>query len=748
MTTSAEGASGRAYLGRVKYVSSSADGPRFARVVPLVRSTPDGMKWEGEVSDPEEEFPDRGEVFWWDVHETLESGTYVQFHIRPAPGYEPPRNPEKYQVASSRIPIEVLDLRGRASERELRQQLVEDGLLLPDEPLVRKVMIWYDPEEWVGPVRVERAGDENTWKLHRSEDLSRLTCFRPPAALNGSLDIAGPRLFVPPSADLGKRIGFRNWMPSSQLVGSLLARIRKLDREAFDALDTTYAVFDRYQEVLEEAGLTGDELEQYFARRDRIEELKEILARNEELLDEAVSALMSTPEVQERLESAEREIYEELKKPQEDRIARELREQEDLIAERTDRVKSAEQRLTGLREKIIQKEEELQEAVSSFRVRLRNRLQDLTESPEETFAEFTVLRELLGVPGPAEVHRDSTAGRESRSPDPKGVSPARSVREVMDEESAREVLGESFRNSGLSPLLGLQLHGLFLSGATPILTGEAAYAAVSAYADAVTGGTLTWIPVAPTVVAPQDLLGWFEPALREVVTHPGGLLDVLISGASGNEVHLVVLEGFNRAPVESYLSPLLECRADACAGRAARTVPVVGPGLVNASSRYYQLTRVGWPSNVLLALIPAAGTVSYPTGGTIWRHGALLDTGPSSLEPSASGVQQEPSRLSMELWERWRTASAEIDAGPIAEILRDLQEAIALGVDQSVTRAVYSAARVLSISEEVAIRLALESSWLPSTMDFPEDRIDQLERHGMRTPEIQRILEVAARLVG
>jgi hypothetical protein len=171
----------------------------------------------------------------------------------------------------------------------------------------------------------------------------------------------------------------------------------------------------------------------------------------------------------------------------------------------------------------------------------------------------------------------------------------------------------------------LTLHAAFVAGVTPVLIGERAYDLARLYASAAAGERLHWVPAGSSLMEPQDLLGRFNTSLGRIVPHPGGILDVIRDATISRELHLVVLEGFNRAPVEAYLLPILEAASAARQGDTNRSIPVASASVLSDDDPYCELSRVVWPQNVLLACIPAHGSATLPVPVSAWHYLAVID---------------------------------------------------------------------------------------------------------------------------
>ena len=150
------------------------------------------------------------------------------------------------------------------------------------------------------------------------------------------------------------------------------------------------------------------------------------------------------------------------------------------------------------------------------------------------------------------------------------VSSRQALPQLADEDSLRKTLAAHVSAGRFSLHAMLGLHASFLAGAVPVLMGIRGYELLSAYASAVAGGRLHWIPVAHSTMEPQDLLGRFDARAARIVPSATGLLDVVRDATTSGRLHVVVLEGFNRAPTEGYLSPILNAAQATRLGDDAR----------------------------------------------------------------------------------------------------------------------------------------------------------------------------------
>jgi hypothetical protein len=152
---------------------------------------------------------------------------------------------------------------------------------------------------------------------------------------------------------------------------------------------------------------------------------------------------------------------------------------------------------------------------------------------------------------------------------------------------------------------------------------------------------------------PQDLLGRFDGASQRILPSPSGVLDVVRDAKESRRLHVVVLEGFNRAPTEAYLLPILETAQAGRMGDEARMIPLAIPALLTDDDPYREMGRVAWPGNVLIACLPTDGNMTLPISRSLWRFLALLDADDrdrSSMPAVLQGVVPDCTEIAPTLW--------------------------------------------------------------------------------------------------
>lgn len=794
--------SSRTYLGRVREVRTSYGSYHYALVEPVLESDEGGSEWIGPVPDLVAEFPTRGRVYWHEAPPTLQYGTLWQFEVEERPTSSRAEGPtDAWQVVEPRLPVEIIDLRGW-DQNELRIALTGAGIPLALPPIAKRIALWIDDDHLLGPVRLIPGGYQESWVLD-VEDASRIPVWLTPRARINAVECEGARLFLEPLLDFGSHAGIRNWCSDEELARTALRRLRKLDRATAESLQMTDAVFGRYVETLTAAGFTGTNGAIDRERVGRLSTLRNAIERDRTLLEEAAVALLETPAVASRVEALVEERVKEQIEARASDIAESLASQigelegaqmavDELTARRRELERAVEEkehdlaalatefeaqherrmaeqdaemerRQQELDASLEEREHRLENIEAEFKTRaekfesaLVDRLRALADRPEHAFAEFAVLRAALG--GLPESQRHAVGGNgESSARKARAIVVSRLGDRVPVVTALKQLQLVLMRHAGfrsLDPLSLLECHAACLAGSFPIVYGDQAEALVEAYAATVGGGRIHWVPVGPSVFEPQHLLGTVDASARAFVPHANGLVELLVGARASNDVHIVVFDGFNRAPVDAWLIPLLQAMDAGRRGRTERGVPLVARGSVEADDPYAEITRLQWPRNVLPIGIPTYGTGTLPLPPELWRFGALVDA--DRLPPGGSHVSGvtgndpiPPSRVAAEQWFAWQDATTTpdgVDLSSVADLLAELPNG---------TRHLEIAARMMAAlrAHELKVDEALRRTVTTTVLPRFTDAESVLERRGSSVGltaanQWRATLDAAARLAG
>jgi hypothetical protein len=709
---------------------------RYATVDPLAISDETKANWLP-IPDPQSMFPSRGCVFWHDAQASLAESSLWEFRLEECEGYgEGGGKKEKYQVVNPRPLYEVVDLRSYDDERELREELTTgQGLFLRTKPIMPKLFLWIEDEILIGPIDM-KSDEEGRWKIDYpkdSEKLISLHAWVPQKDLLEEVPIgSGKRMFVPPGENRGRHKGFRNWGPDELLIRRALARLKKHDPAVLEEYGLkTKRMIEEYAIRVAGMGLVGEALERELARKERIAELSGVIDRNVELVREAAEVLLVSEKVKEELERLRAMERERIREEEERKIREEISGKKRQLAEINSTIGEREERLAALEEEIDEAGKRLQEKAGEFESALAERLRGLIGKPESVFPDL-VLFERVFSGKPTNLREDAAGLRFAElfrmEDDPRIVDDITQSVGIADVRIRSESIGQGG--------LARSLFAGFLSGHIPLVDGQDAYAVLSSFADTVAGGRLLWIPVPSTYYEPQDLFGRTGPDGR-FMPNPSGLLGLMSEAAERpDELYLVVLDGFNRSAVDSYLMSIVNCRQDAIRGRF-RGIPLCAR--LGANVSVASVARAAWPENVLLALIPAGKEVSIPFSVEF-----LKAIAPISLRASdGSGLARLDGETSKVPKTRMSTAAWR---GKIAEVASAFGEVrvpdgiasldVSLGMRVSVSyRECLGASNVAGMESEESKRFGIVTGVLPYVFRISRNPKETLERARLSVDE-------------
>jgi len=727
------------YIGRVKWVHESyGKNYRHATVEPLIQSSADQMRWIGSIEDPLDDFPARGFVNWHDSPKGLKVGDYRQFDVESHPFYEGQPDKEAFQIRNQKNPVEIVDLRNIGSEREIRILLTTKGVFINAKPLIESCVLWIRDEKWIGPVDLAMRTGTSSWILAPSQPLSSIRCWKIHTAAIQQVELEGSRYLLTPNHDIHvKHMGFVTWEADNVLAKRLLNRLLKRDRKSVEALKISKAVFKTYIDTVEKAGLVGSELDQEFSYRERIQEIIDVIAKNEELMEEAASVCFNIGTVKQK-------IAEKAKKEYEKRRLELLAQLDSDFADKKRAIKDAEidleekkSQLVSLQDSITAAERNLEDRVDKFEAELTERLRKITEKPERLFAEMAFFKAISSAVRP--LH--STVAQVVTNPRAVVVPEVPAIREpsALIGEISQRLL-----SIGVSPQVGHALHCALSSGSVPVMIGSDAIDVIRSYADCVSGGVLQWIPIGGSLIEPADLLGRIDPLSHSFIPHPGGLLELLMNET--DIVQLVVLDGFNRAASDGYLLPLLQSIRDAVEGHGRLTIPLVPPGMMKDGDPYVAAQRVAWKPNVLLVLRPTEGTSVLPVPRELWEYCVIIDT------VTAQGLVESPpkqaTRVSKTDWERWFNKSLSL-SGPQERLFEHPKTCAPLpsGIRRKIER-INGSGLSLGLSSERAIEQALKLGLVPYLMTCGEPLDEWIKILGLELDEKDRRVEDIVQRMG
>jgi hypothetical protein len=600
----------------VKFVSGQRTEYRFATVEPLITSDPTGSVWLNSVINPVAHFPKRGFVHWHEAPFDAKPGSLWQFSV----DEHPSAHHEQLHLVDPVEPIEVIDFRGWEDEMTLRSLLTGDGLELTPAPVSRRILLWLASGLWAGPVRMR--DDKGQWIVEGPEghsDPSRVSAWKPNENNVSKVRLEGDRFFLNPAQDLGSRAAVQNWAPDTQVLRGILKRLRRFDSEAVQGLEITDRVFEAYVDHLGSIGIPGSDPEIERARAARLRGIRDVVTSSKALIDEAATTLLQTPAVR---ESLDKQIEDERKRML--KSARLEVEQEMTVARQ--QLSEIHTEMDVAQTDLRKLQTALTERVAGFDAELSASLSEVAKRPEKMFAELAILRAALQPLNESRDQSDNLGIWQGHNASPSSTPAPIASRILTTEEELANQLAKVAFYSGIDLKSLITLHSTFRVGSVPVLIGSNGYDLCHHYASAVSAGQILWVPISPTTVDLEGLFGRYHASVRRIVPQATGMLKAVQQALTSSSVTMIVLDGFNRAPVEAYLQPILSAASAARFGDNSRVLRVADSEILSSDDPYANVAEFRWPPNLLIACIPSSGTTSLPIPAEMWRYFSVIDT--------------------------------------------------------------------------------------------------------------------------
>jgi len=738
------------YLGLVRRAPKRGDQYRYATVEPLVESDSAGVAWLGGVVDAHIRFPKRGLVHWHDAPSDLQVGSVWQFSIDEHPDASRAERPELYQLQRPEEPIEVVDLSQWTDLALLRSSFTAAGIPLSPAPIARRCLLKLANDVWVGPILIKPGTASGLFAFDAPVigDASK-TPVRVLSAIDiGRVQIEGDRWFVSPRLELGSSSGVQNWTSDAQVAQSVLRRLRKMDREVVKALEVTDGVFREYLAHVEKAGFGSVDPAMERARADRLRGIREVIQRDKTLLAEAADSLSSIDPVRAEIErQASAKIAEAVQAGRE-KIEQALAGATKQLGQLELDIAAKVAEMANLDAQLAAKQSELDAATTEFDKAVAQKLQEIARKPEEFLADAIAMGAVLRAIQPS----DGTSRTRQSVPPVKrpaaAVSDSVAGVELNDDNELRSALARhaAVEGFGVQPMLGL--HVAFVAGLTPIVTGSRAYQLLRAYANAVAGGRLHWIPVGGSLMEPEALLGRYDLARGRIVPSPSGLLDVLVEARTSGGLYVIVLEGFNRSPVEAYLSPLLDAANASRVGDTLRTIPLANHGFVGEEDPYEGYSRVLWPTNVVISCLPRHGTATLPLHESLDHWFAYVDADDAGrlALPDVSAAPPPTSHISKRLWEDALARAERLETGESDSVSGFAKSLSVPSRDREDAQRLNDLLRQLGVPAAEAASLAIAGTLIPRFRGDARLVEQQVNASGLSIPTWRAIHAEAARL--
>jgi hypothetical protein len=695
-------------LGFVDWVNFDKGGHRIAGVAPLYEIT--ASEWRPVRS---EEFPTQGKVFWFQAN--ADKDTLLFFRAEENTG----QFKDQFKVSEPQVALEVLDLRMIGSPEEVRQSL-SAGLhrtgFVPG-----KAILWCDGDSFVGPVNLSLTGSSTYTFEHpqrhkipchtRKLDVREVSYGRVMRHVIAELSLGPPDSYV-------------DWDDDKVVMRRAITWAVDRAKERGEEVKLTKHVIQKAAEQLTETGSSADlKLESYRLRR--ATEIIADLNLSEELARSALDILQNHQAVVSQLDQLRAEVRKTVTAEINESLAAKRAEIESLVKQGEQvisEIETARLELEGLRAQASAEVQEVEEEVN-------RRVGEVLEKPSALLAEVAILQAVLrGTNNSTASSNDSSIKRNRHS-----IVWSQSSKVITDQTELRKSLLVSCKAAGVPVRVSGRIHAAIQAGLMPLLAGPRALKALEAYARVTCGERMFRVNVAPSYLDPGDLFGKFDSEHGTFIPHPAGLADVLEHARQDKRLALVVIEGVNRAPTESYLLPVIQCAF------SNFHLHLLHPSLASPEDPYRALAEIRWPSNVLLSASIVEGATTLPLCRDLWNASVLVETDGDAPKPSpAPDVAELDPEGTLIGTESLTAVEAEFfEALPGFESLREASEHY------------LSALLGFEGNREQQVRIITESILLPFAASI-EDEVErgELLRHltevckpaGLEQPELESMV--------
>jgi hypothetical protein len=673
-----------------------------------------------------ERFPNRGLVMWFDPPKEAIEGTVWLFEVEEQWYDSDDPSQDAFKVIFIDKLKEVLDVRNEYGVEGARLRLTQDGVCLPFTPS-DPIYLWVEEHLWVGPVHLRCL--DGRWFLDSKDQNNPLRCTEA-ASVEKLIHRPHGRLFAKPGK-MGKYLGMVDWASDEIILSRVLRWLQHIDSTYASDLGLTAKAIARAVRHLDIEDATHSDQMLDIQRLRRAQVIWRRIEERQELVEQLASSLLHVPSISEKIEKAIREARQ--------KTISEIRaEASTHIEDLSSQTQKIKQEITRLNREIVDKRNTLDQIersiaeqqtlfakqVDTLDTLLVERLNELMKRPEQLLTDVAILRTALRLSPttPISIPRIDELNPPFAFCFDKGTKGD----VLQDLITLRKVLRKTFQDRRLPTKAAGLLHSAFLTGAMPVLVGSNAFDMLDSYASCVCGGRLLWLPISTAMLEPTDLFGKVDPTTRRLIPHPSGLLDLLLHAHTTNELYLVVLDGMNRAAVDTYLAPILATYKDAWLRRQSRVLPLHHPYALDAHDPYASTTHLVWPSNVLLAGVLTEGVTTVPLPLSFWSSALLLHIDgfyDDTLTPGRNGASADkedlaaPSSIAKEIWQQWRDQIYASDHPTCMELLQDIHDAgvVLRSEARTLYAQFYAAMQLWGIDEESAIEAIIVHGFVPFT---------------------------------
>ena len=600
--------------------------------------------WEA-IASPASEFPTRGSIFWPRAAGARENAL-VRFHAKENEIKN--GGPDEYMAVDPQLAFEVIDLRAVGDCEHVRLALTH-GIDLPylASP---KYLIRCADDLVVGPITL--VGDSSGKASLERNNRARIPCYQlgEDAFLKIRFDeetrtiLAGA---LPPTPH-----SYVDWDDDRLVMRRAIEAAAKLKGDGTSL--PRHLIEDATAQLTQFGADATTRLEIY--RLKRAKQLAADTQRVVSLAAEIFTGLRDHPSVVQEVQKFVQTQQDEIRT----RIELEHAAEQDALTKLRQQRKETEEALRTASRQLEETEARLKEQAFGVETALTGRIDQVLKNVPALLADVALLKPFLEVsplqnpaPSPSETGMPALADAAALTLE----WPTTNVK-IAEIKELRPRIIRALRSLGVQTMAYQSIHAAFAAGLVPIVSGARALEALEAYAHVMCGGRILVVEVTSAIADVQDLFGKLEG--RAFTPHPAGLIDVVRAARENEGPFLVVLDGANRGPTESYLLPLFRLIR-------SRTVslPLFHPQAIASSDPYRSEARVQWSANLLLAATVTEGPTTLPVAPSVWNE-SILAVAEADGESTGTDELGDPSEVD--------GASGLLDSAPVRDPLDWISE--------------------------------------------------------------------------
>ncbi len=555
---------------------------QIAWIRPLAEAT--GGSWEA-IESPESEFPTRGSIFWPHAAGTREDAL-IRFNAKE--NNIKNDGPDEYMAVDLQPAFEVIDLRAVGDCEQVRLALTH-GIALPDL-FSPKYLIRCNGDLLVGPIALAFDG-AGTATLEKNNH-ARISCYQ--LAEEDFLGIAykGETRTILARSLPPFPYSYVDWDDDRLVMRRAIEAGAKLRG---NGSNLSRQLIDEATVHLTQFGADASaRLELYRLRRAK--QLADDTQQVASLAGEIFAGLRDHPSVVQEVQKFAQAQRDEIRST----IEREYAAEQEALTKLRQQRKETEVALRSATRQFEETETRLKDQASGAEAALVGRIGEVLGNVPKLLADVALLKPFL--------EGGTSPNRITWTP----AWPSAQVK-IAEIKELKSRLIRTLRALGVATTAYQPIHAAFAGGLVPIVSGARALAALEGYAHVVCAGRVLVVEVTSATADVQDLFGKLEQ--RNFVPHPAGLLDLVGAARENEGPFLVVLDGVNRGPTESYLLPLIRLVRN-----RASSIPLFHPGAIDPSDPYRTEARLQWPPNLLLAGTVIEGPTTLPVAPDVWNE--------------------------------------------------------------------------------------------------------------------------------